>query len=93
MSLAQSSTWEMTGFKKADSENPIMKPDVQAKFFCPIQKKMVGWENKNVLNPTALVYQGKIHLLYRAQDSLGTSRIGLAISSDGIHLANKLVPF
>ena len=89
---ASAQNWQMTGFKKADAENPIMKPDVDAKFYCPIQKKMVGWENKNVLNPTALVYQGKIHLLYRAQDSLGTSRIGLAISSDGIHFTKQPTP-
>lgn len=85
-------SWELNGFKKADSENPIMKPDVGAKFFCPLQKKMVGWENKNVLNPTALVYQNKVHLLYRAQDSLGTSRIGLAISTDGIHFTKQATP-
>jgi predicted GH43/DUF377 family glycosyl hydrolase len=89
---AYQTTWELSGFKKADAENPIMKPDVDAKFYCPIQKKMVGWENKNVLNPTALVYQGKIYLLYRAQDSLGTSRIGLAISSDGIHFTKQPTP-
>jgi predicted GH43/DUF377 family glycosyl hydrolase len=85
-------TWELSGFKKADAENPIMKPDVRATFYCPIQKKIVGWENKNVLNPTALVYQGKIHLLYRAQDSLGTSRIGMAISEDGIHFTKQAKP-
>lgn len=85
-------TWELSGFKKADAENPIMKPDVHATFYCPIQKKLVGWENKNVLNPTALVYQGKIHLLYRAQDSLGTSRIGMAISEDGIHFKKQATP-
>ena len=84
--------WELSGFKKADAENPIMKPDVRATYYCPIQKKLVGWENKNVLNPTALVYQGKVHLLYRAQDSLGTSRIGMAISEDGIHFTKQASP-
>jgi predicted GH43/DUF377 family glycosyl hydrolase len=92
LSLAQSSSWELQGFKKADAQNPIMKPDLNARFFCPIQKKMIAWENKNVLNPTALVYQGKIHLLYRAQDSLGTSRIGMATSSDGIHFTKQATP-
>ncbi len=92
ISFAQNTNWELSGFKKVDTENPIMKPDVRATFYCPIQKKIVGWENKNVLNPTALVYQGKIHLLYRAQDSLGTSRIGMAISDDGIHFIKQAKP-
>jgi predicted GH43/DUF377 family glycosyl hydrolase len=77
--------WQLTGFKKADAENPILSPSLEARFLDPITGKNVGWENKNVLNPTALVRNGLIHLLYRAQDSVGTSRIGLATSTDGIH--------
>jgi predicted GH43/DUF377 family glycosyl hydrolase len=77
--------WQLTGFKKADAENPILSPSLEARFLDPIIGKNVGWENKNVLNPTALVRNGLIHLLYRAQDSVGTSRIGLATSTDGIH--------
>lgn len=77
--------WQLTGFKKADAENPILSPSLVARFLDPITGKNVGWENKNVLNPTALVRNGLIHLLYRAQDSVGTSRIGLATSTDGIH--------
>jgi predicted GH43/DUF377 family glycosyl hydrolase len=77
--------WQLTGFKKADAENPILYPSLEARFLDPITGKNVGWENKNVLNPTALVRNGLIHLLYRAQDSVGTSRIGLATSTDGIH--------
>jgi predicted GH43/DUF377 family glycosyl hydrolase len=77
--------WQLTGFKKADAENPILSPSLEARFIDPITGKNVGWENKNVLNPTALVRNGLIHLLYRAQDSVGTSRIGLATSTDGIH--------
>ena len=92
LGFSQTKSWELAGFKKADSENPIMKPDTKARFFCPIQQKSVGWENKNVLNPTALVYQGKVHLLYRAQDSLGTSRIGMAISTDGILFTKQPKP-
>lgn len=82
---ASAQNWQMTGFKKADAVNPILSPSLQARFLDPITGKMVGWENKNVLNPTALVRDGLVHLLYRAQDSIGTSRIGLATSADGIH--------
>ncbi|MFM6949336.1 MAG: glycoside hydrolase family 130 protein [Aquirufa sp.] len=85
-------TWQINGFKKQDNVNPILTPDLKQQFFCPIQGKMVGWENKNVLNPTALIKDGKVHLLYRAQDSLGTSRIGLAISEDGIHFKKMPKP-
>ena len=84
--------WQLTGFKKADAENPILSPSLEARFLDPITGKIVGWENKNVLNPTALVRDGLVHLLYRAQDSLGTSRIGLATSKDGIHFKKNPEP-
>jgi predicted GH43/DUF377 family glycosyl hydrolase len=89
---ASAQNWQMTGFIKADSQNPILSPSLQARFQDPITNKMVGWENKNVLNPTALVRDGLVHLLYRAQDSLGTSRIGLATSEDGIHFKKNPEP-
>jgi predicted GH43/DUF377 family glycosyl hydrolase len=89
---ASAQNWQMTGFVKADSQNPILSPSLQARFQDPIANKMVGWENKNVLNPTALVRDGLVHLLYRAQDSLGTSRIGLATSEDGIHFKKNPEP-
>lgn len=89
---ASAQSWQLTGFKKVDRENPILYPSLEARFLDPISSKKVGWENKNVLNPTALVRNGVIHLLYRAQDSLGTSRIGLATSTDGIHFKKNPEP-
>ncbi|TCJ19969.1 glycosidase [Rubrobacter taiwanensis] len=49
-----------------------------------------GWEAKDLFNPTAVVREGRVHLIYRAEDRAGegewhgTSRIGLAVSHDGI---------
>ena len=79
-------------FHKVDIVNPILLPDTNSRFFCPLQNDTVQWEAKNVLNPTALVKDGKVYLLYRAQDSAMTSRIGLAISEDGIHFKRKAQP-
>ena len=82
--------WQLTGFTKADAENPILSPSLEARFIDPITGKKVGWENKNVLNPTALVRNGLVHLLVsRTRFTLGTSRIGSATSADGIHFKKK----
>ncbi|QIA27426.1 glycosidase [Thermaerobacter sp. PB12/4term] len=49
------------------------------------------WEAKDVFNPAAVVKDGRVYMLYRAEDHTGpgqwngTSRIGLAVSDDGIH--------
>jgi predicted GH43/DUF377 family glycosyl hydrolase len=57
---------------------------------------VVDWETKDVFNPAAVVKDQKIYLLYRAQDSIGkpqgTSRIGIAESTDGIHFQRYGAP-
>jgi len=79
-------------------ENPILKPDSSFVFTCPIKKEMVKWQKAEVFNPAAIVKDGKVFLLYRAEDNpkahLGgrTSRIGLAESSDGIHFKKHPTP-
>jgi beta-1,2-mannosidase len=91
-SMENSHDWALTEFIKADSINPILEPSPGNKFFCPISKKEVNWEERNVLNPAAAILNGKVHLLYRAQDDEMTSRIGLAVSTDGIHFAREPEP-
>ena len=81
-------------FTKVES-NPVMgpRPRSESNFSCPWHESIVGWEEKDVFNPAAVVKDGKIHLLYRAEDNVGstagTSRIGLAISDDGLSFKNE----
>jgi predicted GH43/DUF377 family glycosyl hydrolase len=81
--------WALLPFVKVDSLNPILQPKTDTKFLCPVRKESVSWEGKDVFNPTALVKDGKVYMLYRAEDFVGkyngTSRIGLAVSDDGLH--------
>ncbi|WP_340199621.1 glycoside hydrolase family 130 protein [Ascidiimonas sp. W6] len=84
--------WEFASFEKVDSINPILKPTPNLKFDCPISKRQMYWEERNVLNPSAVVKGDKIYLFYRAQDLNGTSRIGLATSSDGLHFNKSPKP-
>jgi len=77
--------WQLTGFSKVDSINPILVPDSTARFTCPIRQTEVAWSRRNVLNPAAVVKGDQVYLFFRAQDTSGTSRIGLAVSSDGLH--------
>jgi len=57
------------------------------RFDCPVSREQVQWAAKDLFNPGAVVHEGKVCLLVRAEDSAarysGTSRIGLATSSDG----------
>lgn len=84
--------WSFKEFVKLDTSNPILIPDNGYTFTCPIEQRKVQWQEKNVLNPTALVKDGKVYLIYRAQDSAMTSRLGLAISEDGVHFLKQEAP-
>ena len=51
-----------------------------------------AWESAGTFNPAVVVREGKIVMLYRAQDKQGTSRLGYAESSDGIHFTRRDEP-
>jgi beta-1,2-mannosidase len=87
-----SPAWAISSLVKVDSLNPILKPDDQLSFKCPIAKKTVQWESRNVLNPAAVVKGDSVYLFYRAQDATGTSRIGLAVSGDALHFTKRPQP-
>ncbi len=60
-------------------ENPILAP-----------REGVGWEKNGVFNPAAIKLDGKIYIIYRAQSDDNISRFGLAISSDGVKIDERL---
>lgn len=86
----------MRPFLKLDSVNPILTSSGSPSFLCPVRKEKVRWEEKDVFNPAAVVKDQKIFLIYRAEDTVGkfagTSRLGLAESSDGIHFTKFKAP-
>jgi beta-1,2-mannosidase len=89
-------SWMAGPFTKIDSVNPCLVPLASSVFNCPVRNAEVGWESKDVFNPAAVVHEGKVYLLYRAQDRIGkpegTSRIGLAWSDDGLRFTRSPAP-
>lgn len=61
------------------SHNPILEP-VRDHY----------WESKYVLNAGAVRLDGKVHLVYRAFGDDEVSRLGLAISEDGLDFSERL---
>ena len=91
----ESENWTLIPFKKVDSLNPLLEPGT-GEFTCPILKRKIRWENKDVFNPAVIARDGKVFMLYRAEDTIGkyagTSRIGLAESDDGLHFTHHPEP-
>jgi predicted GH43/DUF377 family glycosyl hydrolase len=62
------------------SETPVISP------------RGDGWESAGTFNPSVISRDGKIVMLYRAQDKNGTSRLGYAESTDGVHFTRRPEP-
>jgi predicted GH43/DUF377 family glycosyl hydrolase len=91
--------WQIGPFTRPENGNPIIAPRAESTFTDPISKAPAHWEALHTFNPAAIVRDGKIYVLYRAEDDSGamaigghTSRLGLAESTDGIHFTRADAP-
>ena len=84
--------WALGGFVRPEGVNPVIRPDEGIRFFCPMQQGSVGWMESDTFNPGAVAVDGKIAVIFRAEDNSATgigkrtSRLGLAYSEDGVHM-------
>ena len=90
--------WAMGDFIRPNNAKPVITPNPASKFHCPMKNEDVRWEESDTFNPAAVVKNGKIYVLYRAEDNSATgigkrtSRIGLAKSTDGVHVKRRKTP-
>lgn len=96
---AQARDWMFGPFGKPADANPVIAPNGASTFFCPMTDSTVHWEEYATFNPAAVVRDGSVYLLYRAEDASGemkighhTSRIGLAESRDGLTFSRRGTP-
>ncbi len=71
--------WKLTQWYRL-SNHPILSPEGTT------------WQSAGTFNPAVVLYNGKFVMLYRAQDKNGTSRLGYAASSDGLHFTRRPEP-
>ncbi|MBQ4279676.1 MAG: hypothetical protein IJC16_06965 [Rikenellaceae bacterium] len=89
--------WALGGFVRT-AVNPVISPDTTTEFFCPMQGRMMRWEESETFNPAAVVKDDEIVVLYRAEDNthqgIGsrTSRVGYATTTDGTTMTRRPTP-
>lgn len=97
-SVVAQQSWAWGPFVRPVGVNPIVRPDTNSAFYCPMRQHSVAWEGSDTFNPAATVMNGKVVLLYRAEDNSAvgigsrTSRIGYASSADGLHFVRHGAP-
>src|ERR1700678_4299159 len=74
-----SASWPFAAWRRV-SDTPVIAPEGN------------GWESAGTFNPSVVLRDGKIVMLYRAQDKSGTSRLGYAESADGTHFMRRSEP-
>ena len=86
-------------FQKPTAVNPLISPSNERTVVSAFNDSLVRWEGYATFNPAAVVKDGKVYVLYRAEDATGqerighhTSRIGLAESADGLHFTRRATP-
>jgi predicted GH43/DUF377 family glycosyl hydrolase len=97
MALAQG--WVIGPFIRPVND-PVIKPNAGSYFTDPLSNKVVHWESLHTFNPAATIApDGKIAVIYRAEDDSGkdeigghTSRLGLAFSTDGLKFLSEAAP-
>src|SRR5260370_42517952 len=72
--------WGLGHFVRPDGVNPAIAPRAESVFFCPMRKTQIHWESLHAFNPAAVVRNGKVYVLYRAEDNTGEMRIGIHTS-------------
>ena len=91
-------SWAWTGFHRPPGINPVISPDTSSVFLCPMSNTPISWEYSDTFNPAATIINGRVAVLYRAEDRLAqgigrrTSRIGYASSADGLHFQRHGAP-
>jgi predicted GH43/DUF377 family glycosyl hydrolase len=76
---AQKADMPFGPWKRASNE-PIISPQGNT------------WESAGTFNPTVVFHNEQFVMLYRAQDRTGTSRLGYAESTDGVHFTRRPEP-
>lgn len=92
------SQWTIGPWTRA-SQQPVIAPRKESTFPDPVSGQSVHWEALHTFNPAAIVRNGRIYVLYRAEDDSGAmaigghvSRLGLASSADGVHFDRLTEP-
>ena len=79
LALGAAENWPFGAWRRASNE-PVISPQGN------------GWEAAGTFNPAVVLRDGKFVMLYRARDAAGTSRLGYAESSDGVHFVRRPEP-
>jgi predicted GH43/DUF377 family glycosyl hydrolase len=84
--------WAIGPFSRPETGAPVIMPHADLVFDCPMTGESIRWAEGAAFNPAATLLGNDIAVLFRSEDDLHqgigtrTSRLGMALSKDGIHM-------
>jgi predicted GH43/DUF377 family glycosyl hydrolase len=97
--FAQDKAWMLGPFERPKNAQPVISPLPDTEFSDPMTGNTVHWESMATFNPAAIVRNGQVQVIYRAEEKLGekeigghTSRLGSATSVDGFTFSREETP-
>ena len=90
--------WAIGPFSRPETGNPVIMPHSTLTFDCPMRGESVRWAEGAAFNPAAIMLGDSIAVLFRSEDDLSqgigtrTSRLGMALSADGVRMDIKPTP-
>lgn len=92
-------SWAIGPFSRPADAQPVIRPNPDSSFYCPMRQRDIHWEALHTFNPAAVVKDDTIYVMYRAEDDTGemkvgghTSRGGLAASDNGLDFTFRSSP-
>src|ERR1035438_179799 len=76
--------WRIEPFVRPSGTSRVIAPNKESVFRNPMDGKPVHWEALHTFNPAAIARNGRIYVLYRAEDDTGEMRIGMHTSRLGL---------
>ena len=65
----QPEDWAWLDFQRPEGMNPIISPNKDIKFFCPMTGDSIAWQEGDTFNPAATTKDGKIVVMFRSEDA------------------------
>ena len=90
--------WAIGPFERPSDGVPVIVPDSSLVFDCPMLGAPVRWAEGATFNPAATLIDSRVAVLFRSEDDLNqgigtrTSRLGMALSDDGMTLQIEPAP-
>ena len=69
-------SWQLGKFQRLKNAVPVILPNTNLVFDCPMNQRPIKWAALHTFDPAAIVRDGQVCVLHRAEDATGAMETG-----------------